>query len=99
MLTSLKVKIASRHSVPFLATGGRHGYTTTIGRLDQGLAIDLSNLNSLDLDAKRGLLTAGPGLRVGEIFDPLFNAGWDIRKSSETQVILPGHQLREQRNG
>lgn len=28
-----KVQLATAHAIPFLATGGRHGYTATLGKL------------------------------------------------------------------
>ncbi|KAF4953187.1 hypothetical protein FGADI_6162 [Fusarium gaditjirri] len=76
------IKLATRHNVPFLATGARHGYTTTLGDLDNGLAIDLSHFKDFELDADAKTLTVGPGVTVGEIFDPLFNAGFDIQTGS-----------------
>ncbi|RBR19352.1 hypothetical protein FVER53590_08427 [Fusarium verticillioides] len=70
------------HNIPFLATGARHGYTTTLGDLHDGLAIDLSHFKEFELDAAAKTLTVGPGVTVGEIFDPLFNAGFDIQTGS-----------------
>ncbi|KUI74338.1 hypothetical protein VM1G_09891 [Cytospora mali] len=40
------VKLATTHNISILATGRRHGYTTTLEKLQNGLAIDLSKLNS-----------------------------------------------------
>jgi FAD/FMN-containing dehydrogenase len=74
------VKFVTSRNIPFLATGGRHGYTTTVGALHDGLAIDLSHFNSLKVNNATGIITVGPGVRVGQIIDPLFNAGFDIRK-------------------
>lgn len=68
------------HNIAFLATGARHGYTTALGNLRSGLAIDLSLFKEFELDADAKTLTVGPGVTVGEIFDPLFNAGFDIRE-------------------
>ncbi|KAF5656998.1 hypothetical protein FCIRC_13432 [Fusarium circinatum] len=70
------------HNIPFLATGARHGYTTTLGELRNGLAIDLSHFKEFELDADAKTLTVGPGVTVGEIFDPLFRAGFDIQTGS-----------------
>ncbi|KAF5602432.1 uncharacterized protein FSUBG_7739 [Fusarium subglutinans] len=76
------IKLATMHNIPFLATGARHGYTTTLGKLQNGLAIDLSHFKEFQLDADAKTLTVGPGVTVGEIFDPLFNAGFDIQTGS-----------------
>ncbi|KAI6086403.1 FAD-binding domain-containing protein [Hypoxylon rubiginosum] len=87
------VKLATSHKIPFLATGGRHGYTTTLGNLQNGLAIDLSRLNSLALDTTAQTLTVGPGVTVGEVFDPLYNAGFDIQTGSAPCPSLIGVTL------
>ncbi|EWG48753.1 hypothetical protein FVEG_08427 [Fusarium verticillioides 7600] len=76
------IKLATMHNIPFLATGARHGYTTTLRDLHDGLAIDLSHFKEFELDAAAKTLTVGPGVTVGEIFDPLFNAGFDIQTGS-----------------
>ncbi|KAF4499908.1 short-chain dehydrogenase reductase family [Fusarium agapanthi] len=70
------------HNIPFLATGARHGYTTTLGDLQNGLAIDLSHFKEFELDVDAKTLSIGPGVTVGEIFDPLFNAGFVIQTGS-----------------
>ncbi|KAF5544156.1 hypothetical protein FPHYL_11092 [Fusarium phyllophilum] len=75
-------KLAAMNNIPFLATGARHGYTTTLEELHNGLAIDLGRFKELELDADTKTLTVGPGVTVGEIFDPLFNAGFDIQTGS-----------------
>ncbi|KAF5589168.1 hypothetical protein FPANT_6383 [Fusarium pseudoanthophilum] len=77
-----EIKLATMHNIPFLATGARHGYTTTLGNLQNGLAIDLSHFKEFELDADAKTVTVGPGVTVGEIFDPLFNAGFDIQTGS-----------------
>lgn len=74
------MKFATRNNISFIATGGRHGYTTTYKNLQDGLAIDLSRLDTLEVNATTGTLTVGPGVTIGEVIDPLFNAGFDIRR-------------------
>ncbi|KAK8018786.1 hypothetical protein PG991_007976 [Apiospora marii] len=73
------VRLARDNGIPFLATGGRHGYATTLGKLQGGIAIDLSKLNSINIDKEAGTLTVGPGVHFGEIFGPVFDAGFMIR--------------------
>lgn len=60
-------------------TGKRHGYTTTLRGLKDGLAIDLSRMNSINVNAAAETVTIGPGVTAGDIFDPLYNAGFEIR--------------------
>ncbi|KAH6638607.1 hypothetical protein BKA67DRAFT_542711 [Truncatella angustata] len=87
------LKLASSNNVPFLATGGRHGYTTTYGRLQNGLAIDLSHFNSWELNETARTVTVGPGVTVGEVLDPLYDAGLAIQTGSSPCPSLIGVSL------
>ncbi|KAI1129659.1 FAD-binding domain-containing protein [Nemania abortiva] len=74
--------IAKSVNSPFLATGGRHGYSTTFGGVDQGLAIDLSLLNEVQVDSSKMTLTVGGGVLFKQIFDPIYGAGFEIQTGS-----------------
>ncbi|KAI1771739.1 hypothetical protein F4818DRAFT_428910 [Hypoxylon cercidicola] len=87
------VKLATSKNIPFLATGGRHGYTTTYGRLQNGLAIDLSHFDSINVDTTARTVTVGPGVTVGQILDPLYNAGLSIQTGSSPCPSLIGVSL------
>ncbi|CAH0054697.1 unnamed protein product, partial [Clonostachys solani] len=77
-----KVKFATAHDIPFLATGGHHGYSTTFGKLVQGLAIDLSLLNSVEVFTGNGTLVVGGGTRWSSILDPVYEAGFEMPTGS-----------------
>ncbi|KAL2862192.1 FAD-binding oxidoreductase [Aspergillus lucknowensis] len=72
------VRIAKAWKLPFLATGGRHSSTTTLGKLQNGLAIDLSALNSVQVDADSETLTVGGGAVFGDIPGPVYEAGFQM---------------------
>ncbi|KAI5918786.1 hypothetical protein F4810DRAFT_690548 [Camillea tinctor] len=72
------VKVAVSNNIPFLATGARHGYTTTLGTLQNGLEIDLGQLNSVHVDKSAGILTIGGGAQTSDILDPVYEAGFEI---------------------
>lgn len=101
MLKRKQVKIAKALHISILATGGRHGYTTTLQKLQNGLAIDLSKLDTVEVDQGAGTLTIGGGVRVGQIFDPVYNAGFELRESasahtfhSQLSIRISNHYLR-----
>ncbi|KAI0849726.1 hypothetical protein F5Y00DRAFT_268817 [Daldinia vernicosa] len=73
------VKLARSHNISILATGGRHGYTTTFKKLQNGLAIDLSKLDTVNINQHAETVTVGGGVRVGQIFDPVYNAGFELQ--------------------
>ncbi|KAL8988161.1 MAG: hypothetical protein Q9177_002723 [Variospora cf. flavescens] len=82
------VRLASSRRIPFLATGGRHGYTTTLGDLQGGLAIDLSQLKSYSIDRAAGTLTVGGATTLGDFQDALYEAGYMIQTPS---ISCPGY--------
>jgi FAD/FMN-containing dehydrogenase len=76
-----QVKLASSYKIPFLATGGRHGYTVTLGDLQGGLAIDIGQFKSYSIDSTVGTVTVGGGTTIGDFQDALYEAGYMIRAS------------------
>ncbi|KAK7532590.1 FAD-dependent oxidase [Phyllosticta citricarpa] len=87
------VKIATSNNVPFLATGGRHGYGTQFGRLQNGLEIDMSSFKTVQVDKDNNTLTVGGAVHFGDIVDPLYAAGKEIQTGSATCVGLVGASL------
>ena len=77
------MKIARSINLPFLGTGGRHSSSVTLGNLHQGLAIDLSKLNNVNVNAKAGTLTIGGGTRFGDMINPVYEAGFQTRQCSQ----------------
>ncbi|KAK8130695.1 hypothetical protein PG999_003075 [Apiospora kogelbergensis] len=78
------VKLARQQKVPLLATGGRHGISTTLAKMQGGVAIDLSKLNSISIDKKAVTITVGPGVRFGDVYEPLYKAGFQIQTGTAT---------------
>lgn len=74
--------IAQGHNVSFLATGGGHGYSASYAMTGchQALEIDLSNFQKIAVDADQNTLTVGPGVRIHQIMDPVYQAGKEFRK-------------------
>ncbi|KAI0862311.1 hypothetical protein F4860DRAFT_472916 [Xylaria cubensis] len=87
------VKIATSNRIPFLATGGRHGYTTTLGNLKNGLALDLSQFNTVEVDKKAGTLTVGGAVRISQIYDPVYEAGYELQVGTASCPGLVGLTL------
>ncbi|KAI0143689.1 hypothetical protein GGR57DRAFT_518168 [Xylariaceae sp. FL1272] len=78
---------------PFLATGARHGYTTSHGNLDNGLAIDLTLLNTVSVNKEAGELTVGASTIWQDILDPVFEAGFSIPTGSCSCTGMVGATL------
>lgn len=69
------VKLAVQHNIRFLATGGRHGFGLGYGRLQEGLAIDLSLFKGFTADAASATVTIGGAATVADFHDQLYDAG------------------------
>ncbi|KAI1314099.1 hypothetical protein F5Y03DRAFT_336159 [Xylaria venustula] len=69
------VKIASDHSIPFLATGGGHGVSVQMAELQNGIQIDLRHFNHVNYDVKTQRLTVGGSTTFSQLIGPLSAAG------------------------
>lgn len=87
------IKLAASNEFPFLVTGGNHGYSATFGTLDDGLAIDMRNFNSVTINAAANTMTIGGGTIFNQIFDPLYNAGKEIQSGACSTVGVLGITL------
>lgn len=74
------VRYAARNNVSFMATGGGHGYSTTLSGVQDALDIDLGNFKSVSVDASANTMTIGGATIFADIYDPLYNAGKQIRE-------------------
>ncbi|KAF2665772.1 FAD-binding domain-containing protein [Microthyrium microscopicum] len=61
------ILFANNHSIPFIAIGGGHGYTTTMGRMKNGIGISLKRMKTIELDKNNNTAHFGPGLTNGEV--------------------------------
>jgi FAD/FMN-containing dehydrogenase len=76
------VKIASRYNISFLATGGGHGVSQNLANVQNAISIDLANFNTIQINAENNTITIGGGVTYGDLYDPLYNIGKEIRKDS-----------------
>ena len=74
------LRYATKNKVPLLATGGGHGYSTTLSGLHNALDVDLSNFQKIEVDASTNTMVVGAGSKFHDMFDPLYAAGKMMRK-------------------
>lgn len=72
---------SASHNIPFLATGGGHGYSGSLGALQNGLELDLGNFNSVEVDPERNLLTIGGAVRFRDVEQKVYEAGKAIGRA------------------
>ncbi|KAL8736131.1 MAG: hypothetical protein Q9181_002521 [Wetmoreana brouardii] len=87
------VKFVAAIGIPFLATGGGHGFATTLGKLHAGLEIDLSAFKQISIDKSASTMTIGGSVLIGEVIEPLYSAGKEMQTGSEKCVGLVGATL------
>ncbi|PMB64984.1 FAD-linked oxidoreductase afoF [Beauveria bassiana] len=69
------VQYANEHGKPFLAIGGQHGATSTLGKLRGGIGIAMSTLDSVELSADGHTAKVGGGALSKTVIDALWEAG------------------------
>ncbi|PYI11870.1 FAD-binding domain-containing protein [Aspergillus sclerotiicarbonarius CBS 121057] len=69
------VRYATLHNISFLATGGGHGYSGSLGALQNGLELDLGYFNSVTVDAANNLMTVGGAVRFSDVEEPCYAVG------------------------
>ena len=74
------LRYATKNKVPLLATGGGHGYSTTLSGLHNALDVDLRNFKKIKVDASTNTMVVGAGSTFHDMFDPLYAAGKMMRK-------------------
>ena len=75
------VKYAIQNEVPILATGGGHGYSVSIGGVNDALDINLGNFANVSVDAFSNTMTVGGATIFRDVYDPLYSVGKQIRRS------------------
>ena len=66
--------------MPFLATGGGHGFATTFGALENGLELDLGFFHDVTVNVATSTMTIGGAVIFRDIYDILYDAGKEISK-------------------
>lgn len=74
------IQYATKKNVPFLATGGGHGYSTSLSGVKGALNIDLSKFRNVAVNASANTMTVGAATIFADMLDPLYAAGKQMRK-------------------
>ena len=76
-----QVNLCVSNNIPFLATGGGHGYSTSFGELENGIQLDLGGFKTVEVDKEASTLTVGGAVTFQDVYEPLYAAGKEIRKA------------------
>jgi hypothetical protein len=84
----IQVGYAANSATPFLSTGGGHGFAITLGRLQHGIELDLSNFKNVSIDTKANRLTIGGAVRFRDVIGPLGQANKELRRFSDSSTKI-----------
>ena len=76
------------NNVSFLATGGGHSFSVNLGKLKNGLELDMSGFKTVKVDVAANTLTVGGAVTIGEVLEPLYAAGKEIRTLPDSYPML-----------
>lgn len=82
MLTALsrQIQCAVHTNTSFLITSARHGYSTTLSSITNGLDIDITYLDQVQVNADSNEVIIGGGVPFQPVVDALYATGKEIRK-------------------
>ncbi|MCC9023328.1 FAD-binding oxidoreductase [Bacillus nakamurai] len=86
------LKWARENNVPFRIRGGRHSYEN-FSLLNNGLVIDLSEMNRIKVDQNKQLATIEAGAELGEVYRTLWRYGLTLPAGNIANVGLTGLTL------
>ncbi|CAN8102492.1 unnamed protein product [Discula destructiva] len=76
------VKVASQWGIPFLATGGGHGLSITLSKLQNGISVDLSAFKNITIDQTANTVTVGGANVFADVLETVWNEGKEMTTGS-----------------
>ncbi|KAF5846305.1 hypothetical protein GGP41_003702 [Bipolaris sorokiniana] len=87
------IQYATKKNVPFLATGGGHGYSTSLSGVKGALNIDLSKFRNVAVNASANTMTVGAATIFADMLDPLYAAGKQMPSGGSSTPSIIGVTL------
>ncbi|KAL9025463.1 MAG: hypothetical protein Q9196_005720 [Gyalolechia fulgens] len=87
------ITYAVNSSIPFLSTGGGHGFAISLGQLNDGIEIDLSNFNNVSIDVKANTLTIGGAVRIRDVLGPLGQAHKELHSLLSVRMVTAAGKI------
>jgi FAD/FMN-containing dehydrogenase len=78
-----QVSFANSYSIPFLAVDGGHGFLSTLGRMQQGIAISFRKMKTIAVNPDGLSAHLDPGVTNGEVVRAL----WAENKQTGEQYM------------
>lgn len=78
------MNFAVSRKIGFLAQGGRHGYAPELQKIQNGILINLEQLDHVRLDSTTGIATVGGGTVYSQVIDAVYAAGREMSTGAVT---------------
>ena len=85
---SFQISYSQANDIPFLGTGGGHGYSTTLSVLKNGIQLDLGLFNVISIDAAANTITVGGSVIFADVFPVLQTAGKELRECASRSLVI-----------
>ena len=72
------VNYARSRGIPFVARTGGHSLTTSLGRIQHAIVIEMRGLNGIEYDSTKQRMTVGGGVTTGEFTNATFSKGMEV---------------------
>lgn len=89
---SIALQYMSSHNIPFLAMGGGHGNTITLGTVEDAVLINMERFDDIHMNCDH-TITVGGGSRFGDVYTVAYNAGRELPLGSCSCVGVGGATL------
>ncbi|RYP04524.1 hypothetical protein DL764_004386 [Monosporascus ibericus] len=89
---SIAVQYMSSHNISFLAMGGGHGNTITLGRVEDAVLINMARFNDITMNCDH-TITVGGGAQFGPVYEVAYRAGRELPLGSCACVGVGGATL------
>ncbi|KAL8945215.1 MAG: hypothetical protein Q9211_000256 [Gyalolechia sp. 1 TL-2023] len=74
------VKYAVARNISFLAQGGRHGYAPELQKIQNGILINMEQINHVVVDNATGIATVGGGTVYEQVINATYAAGREMSR-------------------
>ncbi|RYP28665.1 hypothetical protein DL768_011227 [Monosporascus sp. mg162] len=90
---SIGLRYMSSHNISYLAMGGGHGNTITLGNVEGAVLVNMERFDHITVNNCDNTITVGGGARFGPVYTAAYNAGRELPLGSCACVGVGGATL------
>lgn len=74
------MKYITDHKLPLLTQGGGHGWSKTLGSIQNGILLNMEKFTQIIYDAREKTMTIGGAVKTGALLNATDAVGREVRK-------------------